>query len=181
MDEDVRMATNRQGFCEAHLQKLYAGQNRLGLASMLQTYMQRLNKDADAAGMKLAGLFEKEGKDCYVCGKVAGTFARYMDTFFTLWAGDKEAAKLIADVRGYCLPHFSAMIKTAETRLSKGKLAAFIEIVLPAQREYMRQIEEDLTWFVMKFDYRNADAPWKNAKDALPRAMAMLHGQTKEG
>jgi hypothetical protein len=38
----------------------------------------------------------------------------------------------------------------------------------------MKEMEDDLEWFVLKFDYRNIDAPWKNAKDALPRAIALL-------
>ena len=35
----------------------------------------------------------------------------------------------------------------------------------------LKEMQKDLEWFTDKFDYRNADAPWKNSKDALPRTI----------
>ncbi|MFQ9696523.1 MAG: DUF6062 family protein [Zhenhengia sp.] len=37
-------------------------------------------------------------------------------------------------------------------------------------------MEEDLSWFIDKYDYRNSAAPWKNAKDAIPRGIQKLSG-----
>lgn len=201
MEDDVRMETNRLGFCAAHIEKMYASQNRLGLALMLHTYMQRLNRETDAAiqhrlpvprfkkaaegpSAKLRDKLTAAEASCYVCGMVERTFERYMDTFFTLWSNDREAVALIEGIRGYCLPHFTQMLQAAEERLSKAKLTALLDTVIPAQQLFMKQLEEDLEWFTLKFDYRNVNAPWKNAKDALPRAMALLHGgshRMKEG
>ena len=31
-------------------------------------------------------------------------------------------------------------------------------------------------WFTKKFDYRNAQEPWKNSRDALPRGMRKMTG-----
>jgi hypothetical protein len=45
----------------------------------------------------------------------------------------------------------------------------------------MKEMEDGLEWFTNKFDYRNADAPWKNSKDALPRAMGMLKAMKNNG
>ena len=42
--------------------------------------------------------------------------------------------------------------------------------------ENMNRVQEDLNWFVDKFDYRNHDADWKNSKDAVQRAMQKLTG-----
>ena len=41
----------------------------------------------------------------------------------------------------------------------------------------MADLEDDLDWFIQKFDHRNMNEPWKNSKDALPRAMHALGGQ----
>ena len=38
------------------------------------------------------------------------------------------------------------------------------------------RVKEDVDWFTAKFDYRNANAPWKNSQDAVPRAMQKLEG-----
>lgn len=202
MEDDVRMETNRKGFCAAHLDKMYAEQNRLGLALMLHTFMQQLNKDANAAAnsglpsfrfgkksaptpaARLSERLSQAGESCYLCERIENTFDRYMDTFFTLWTGDSEAKALIEAVPGYCLPHFSRMLQTAEAKLNKAKREGFLSVVMPVQQRFMKEMESDLEWFTLKFDYRNTNEPWKNAKDALPRAMALLHGgepEDKEG
>jgi len=190
MEEDVRTQTNRMGFCEAHLGLMYNGQNRLGLALMLHTYMRRLNKEFSAiTGSKQpASFFGKDtngplakvhsqlvetGGSCYVCDKVESTFDRYIDTFLHLWGKGGEDAGLITSQKSYCLPHFTKLVAAAD-KLGRHKREKFINEILLPQLKYMQELEEDLEWFTLKFDYRYANEPWKNAKDALPRALGML-------
>ena len=197
MEEDVRTETNRLGFCEFHLKAMYAGQNRLGLALMIHTYIRQLNKDMseiiknklpspffgkDLNGplAKIHAHLDKTGQSCYVCNKVESTFARYIDTFLYLWGKDGEDAKLIKSQKSYCLPHFTNLVSAAD-KLGRTKRDKFVdEIVLP-QLNYMQELEEDLEWFTLKFDYRYADEPWKNAKDALPRALGILGKKEYKG
>ena len=40
MEPDVRIETNRQGFCKVHFEQMRACKNRLSLALMLQTHLQ---------------------------------------------------------------------------------------------------------------------------------------------
>ena len=40
----------------------------------------------------------------------------------------------------------------------------------------MERLAEDVAWMVEKFDYKNADADWKNSKDAIQRGMQKLKG-----
>jgi len=190
MEEDVRTETNRLGFCESHLGAMYAGKNRLGFALMLHTYMRQLNKDMaaiiknkqpapffgkDTSGplAKIHAHLTKAGETCYVCNKVEDTFGRYMDTFLYLWGKGGEDAKLITSQKCYCLPHFTALIAAAD-KLGRSKREKFIEEIVHPQLKYMEELEGDLEWFTLKFDYRYADEPWKNAKDAVPRAMGTL-------
>ena len=190
MEEDVRTETNRLGFCSAHLKAMYAGQNRLGFALMLHTYMRQLNMDIsaivknkqpsplfgkDTSGplTKIHAHLAKAGESCYVCDKVDSTFARYVDTFLHLWYKGGEDAELIKSQKSYCLPHFTELVAAAD-KLGRSKREKFIEEILAPQLEYMRELEQDLEWFTIKFDYRYANEPWKNSKDALPRALAIL-------
>ena len=192
MEDDVRMQTNKIGFCKHHMDAMYKHQNRLGLALMLHTHMQQINKDvANIINKRLPAPFF--GKDpggvvtrlknhlltthdgCYVCRKVENTFAKYMDTFFHLWSRGGEEALLIAGQKGYCLPHFIQMLTKSEG-LGRSKREAFLDQILPIWQQFTSEMEEDLSWFIQKFDHRNSDAPWKNSKDALPRAMALLGG-----
>lgn len=198
MEDDIRMETNRRGFCAAHLSQMYEQQNRLGLGLMLHTFMQQLNKDAaatqtqksaaaggfrfgkpkpvDTPDVRLRARLAQTQSDCYLCARVEETFARYMDTFFSLWQHDKDAVALTEAVPGYCLPHFTAMLAAAEDKLSNAKRERFCVAAIEKQLRFMKQMEEDLEWFTLKFDYRHANEPWGNAKDAVPRAMALIHG-----
>lgn len=193
MEDDVRMETNRVGFCKRHLDAMYAEQNRLGLGLMLHTYFQQQNKDINAIvkGKLPAPIFgkdksatitrlkkhlQKTHESCYVCRKVENTFARYVDTFFYLWGRGGDDARLISAQKGYCVPHFIALLEAAE-KLGRGKREKFLDEILPTQLERLAEMEADLDWFTQKFDFRNADAPWKNSKDALPRAIELLGGR----
>jgi len=191
MEDDVRTDTNRTGFCKAHLGAMYKEQNRLGLALMLTTHMQQLNKDIgaiinsklpspflgkDTSGPlgKLHSHLDKAVESCYVCNKVEHNFTLYMSTFLHLWGKGGEDAKLIKAQQGYCLPHFTRLVKTAAEKLSRSKREKFVEEIVKPQLVYIKQLEEDLDWFTQKFDHRYTNEPWKNSKDALPRTLAMF-------
>jgi len=193
MEDDIRMETNKVGFCKRHLESMYKEQNRLGLGLMLHTYMQQLNKDVSGilSGRVPAPIFgkdksgtvprikshlEKAHSTCYVCRKVESTFERYVDTFFHIWGKGGDDAKLISSQKGYCVPHFIKLLTAAEN-LGRGKREKFLDEIMPAWQRLLQEMEEDLEWFTLKFDHRNADEPWKNSKDALPRALALLGGR----
>ena len=40
----------------------------------------------------------------------------------------------------------------------------------------LNKLEGDLEGFTLKFDYRNADKPWGDSKDALERAVNKMQG-----
>ena len=192
MDEDIRDKTNDAGFCGKHLQKLYAAQNRLGMALLLHTHFKKIQEDLKTPknldiptgffkkGESAAGQFSKRitalQSRCYLCEKIDETFARYMDTFFYLWPKEKEIITLVEALPGFCLPHYGMMLEAAEKTLNKKHLEGFLNIVLPLQQRALEKIECDLDWFIQKFDYRNAEAPWKDSKDAVNKTMAALKG-----
>ncbi|MCL2362084.1 MAG: DUF6062 family protein [Defluviitaleaceae bacterium] len=195
MEEDVRMETNRIGFCDNHLPAMYAEQNRLGLALMLTTHIQQLNKDLstiiknklpspffgkDTTGplAKIQSHLDKTVQACYVCNRVEHNFALYIGTFLHIWVKGGEDAKLIKKQKGYCLPHFTRLIKIANEEFSRSKRDKFIEEIVEPQLAMLKELEEDLDWFTQKFDHRNAKEPWKNSKDALPRALGLFGTRT---
>ena len=56
---------------------------------------------------------------------------------------------------------------------SLPELTAWIERVM---KENMVRVEQDLSLLIKKYDYRNADLDWGNAKDSIPRSMQKLSG-----
>lgn len=197
MEDDVREATSRLGFCEKHLEQLYKNQNRLGLALIIKTHMEKVLKEVgkhNGSQVRLAppSLFRKKGEDsglvsylneltgkCYVCDKIEGTFERYIATIFHLYHVEEDFRKKFKSCKGFCTNHYKVLYAAASGYLSKGELEDFIKELDRLYAENMKRVIDDLEWFINKFDYRYANEPWKNAKDALPRAMQKTNSITQ--
>ncbi len=196
MEDDIRMETNKIGFCQEHYKSMYEEQNRLGLALMVHTHIQKINVDLATISKKLSatknqkkGLFSKSSDTkteeickyinkiddtCYICDKINITFERYMDTFFYLWKNNTEFESVVKNAKGFCIHHFSVLLSTGEQKLSNHEFEKLIDLVVPLQLESLKRIEDEMDWFIKKFDYRFNEEPWKNSKDALPRSLQKL-------
>ena len=190
MEDDVRMATDKVGFCNRHLALMYKEQNRLGLGLMLHSHIKKIVNDMDKIiKSPISGSFFKKeqsnslgkmgaylkgiNESCYICEKIEGTFNRYIDTFLYLYNKDTPETKT---QKTYCLPHFIRLLELA-SQMSKSKRDKFTDDILKPILKTISELEGDLDWFVSKFDHRNANEPWKNSKDALPRALSLLCGK----
>ena len=187
MDDDVRGETSRLGFCEKHLELLYKNQNRLGLALILKSHMDLLIKEAEKgsglnAKLSIPSLFRKKGEQsvaasdkhrhtCYICHKIEGTFERYIATIFHLYHTEREFRSKFSACKGFCVNHYTLLRDQAPKYLGGEELNSFIKELDTLYLENMKRVRDDLEWFVNKFDYRYAEEPWKNARDAMPRAM----------
>lgn len=81
---------------------------------------------------------------------------------------------MVENSSGFCLRHFNILLQTGSKSLSAKEYNHFLSIIVPVQHTILKTLEADLDWFVKKFDYRFSDQPWKNAKDALPRALLKI-------
>lgn len=190
MEDDNRAMTDETGFCEKHIQDLYQEKNRLGLALILSTHMLKVRKDLKklSSGNAPAGksLFKKQTTDvgvyieklshnCFICNQVDDTFNRYVDTIFHLYKKDNEFPDKIKHCKGFCTYHYGLLYDRAVNTLSKDTLEHFLTDIQDVYFSNMERMQEDIEWFINKFDYRYQNEPWKNAKDALPRAVTKTH------
>lgn len=194
MEPDVRGATDSQGFCRQHLKKMYDYGNSLGNALVMQTYMIGMRKELDqqVTGFELPpkkGLFAKkpEGElpllqwvrqknsTCFLCSKITYNMRRYYATFFHLLK-DEEFRKKVEQSKGLCMHHFEKLLENAQEYLQNNQREWFYTTMADLMQKNLSRVQEDLDWFVDKFDYRNASAPWKNSKDAVSRTMQKLKG-----
>ncbi|MCR5521485.1 MAG: DUF6062 family protein, partial [Lachnospiraceae bacterium] len=188
MDDDVRMQTNKTGFCAEHVRMLYANGNRLGLGLMLHTHMQQVIKDVTSLQEKpvtgkslfskgrnpLIGYFEDLEKSCFICDRINRMFSRYVDTIFYLYRKDKAFRDKFAAGKGFCNSHYALLRGRSESALSGKDREEFVRVLDKLYLENMKRVCDDVEWFTDKFDYRNVDAPWKNSKDALVRGILKL-------
>ncbi len=189
MEDDIRETTSQLGFCEKHLKLLFQNQNRLGLALILKSHMDKLIGDVEKhahSGVKYSSptLFKKKiempkivsylngvQSTCFVCNKIDGTFQRYVATIFYLYHTEEAFRSKFSGIKGFCTSHYNKLFSEAPNHLSGEELNQFITQLNRLYLDNMKRVRDDLEWFINKFDYRYADEPWKNAKDALPRAM----------
>ena len=81
-----------------------------------------------------------------------------------------------ARAKGFCLKHYGELHRLAPKSLSAKYLDEFVSVMSRLTVENFKRVRDELEWFTDKFDYRNADADWKNSKDALIRAIQKTNG-----
>lgn len=198
MEDDIRMETDKIGFCPKHSHQMYQKQNRLGVALMLHTHLKKINSDissfrpenskkgflwqskAEKAGKtKMTAYIDNITNSCYICNRIDTTFERYIDTFFYMWKKKPEIKELFQNSGGLCIHHFSMLLSNAE-RLDMTDYTKFCSMAFDIEKKALKELEEDVEWFINKFDYKYADMPWKNSKDALVRALFKLSSIKEE-
>ena len=206
MEPDVRVKVNDRGFCRKHHAMLFTMSNRLGHALMLESHTieirEKLAKINDklersAAQLKDAGIgdklsgrtksasdeilkqaqeLDKMGSSCLMCDTIAENIRRYLHTFFHLYQNDTEFRNRFEHSKGLCIPHMALLLETATEELGAKDLGRFTETVARLEKENMDRIQEDISWFIKKFDYRYENESWKNSKDAVERTVNKVRG-----
>ncbi len=187
MEDDNRAMTDRLGFCGKHMMDLYHEKNRLGLALMLNTHMDKVIQDLKNCAAQKTGsdkLFKKNHtaspvgmyvqeleQHCFICERVEDTFCRYVDTIFHLWKKEASFRDAFQNSNGFCVFHYSCLYDEAKAHLSGASYDEFISILNDVFFTHMERVNKDISWFINKFDYRYQNEPWNNAKDALPRGI----------
>lgn len=195
MEPEVRLATDREGFCGTHFKKMYDFGNSLGSALIMQTYFvslfEEMSREMDNFQMPgKRSLFSKKNTSeesslvtwarqkqgsCFICNKIAYNMERYYSTFFML-TKDAEFRAKVENSKGFCMRHFLGLMELAKDNVPNDQIQWFYPTVFRLMRENMARVKGDLDWFIEKFDYRNASADWKNSRDAVSRTMQKLQG-----
>lgn len=196
MEDDNRAMTDERGFCTRHIHALYLEKNRLGLALMLNTHMNKVIRDLKecaAKGSTPARRFKKAPDTpavvsyinelthkCFICERIDHTFDRYVDTIFHLWKKDPDFVDTFRQSKGFCVAHYGYLYEAAAKYLSGNAYDTFMEALNTSFFENLERVNADVSWFIDKFDYRYQNEPWKNSKDALPRAVIKVNSLIEE-
>lgn len=186
MEPDIRIQTNKLGFCRKHFDMMLAMHNRLGLALMLESHLDEVkDKIMDKKGISslFTGKGPKESElvrladSCYVCGRIDFHIDKMFECAVYLWERERDFRALCEKQPFFCIPHQAKLMETARIKLGKKTFPDFAAAIAEVQNRYLSELCEDVAWFTKKFDYRYQDEPWKNAKDAPERAVAFLSGR----
>lgn len=184
MEPDVRMETNKLGFCYTHFNQLMKQNNRLSLGLMLNSHLEELRENIfDKKGLfqspeskakKIATLDDT----CFVCSKVQWGIDHMLETVFTMYVKDGKFKNLFKSQEYFCVPHYHYLVAKSENKMPKADRTEFIKTMNSIMQEYAKTLNSDVNDFCNSFDYRNAgklhSAEMEHVRTSIERAVAFL-------
>lgn len=187
MEPDVRIETNRRGFCEKHYAQMLAMNGRLSLALTLESrlgeirnYIEKeavrgFGKKLDVA--RAAELICATANGCFVCERIAGYEEHYYKNVLHMWKNIPEFRTLFEAQPYFCLEHTAGMLTRAPEVLGKRNYEEFDRMLIEIVDRYLVTLNEDVSAFCKSFDYRSAGTTLHDAQRIAPeRAIEFLSG-----
>lgn len=183
MEPDVRIETNKTGFCSEHYAKMMAHRGRLQLALMLETHVKEIgteifDKKLFNSADKKADKAKKMIDSCFICDKVNWGMERMIETIYRCYEKENDFRKMFNEQPQFCLKHFEVLTLGADKKTMPRYASEFKENLTRITSEYVRSLGEDITKYCSMYDYRNAGSKdWGNSADSVERAVSFLTGK----
>ncbi len=170
MEPDVRIETNRLGFCRAHYDKMTAMKNRLSLALMLESRLPAVRERVVPSEIKTGKLskFKKNDTDdsglrvqaaassCYVCSRAATFEKQYISNLIYMYKKDEAFREKLRLQEYFCLSHFGKLLQAGKEELNEALYAQLSGDLHKLQDAYFDRITDAVTAFCRSFDHQNA-------------------------
>lgn len=183
MEPDVRIETNRLGFCSEHFNQILARGSRLSVALILESLLQAAGEEVIPQGKvppkKTAAARKQRLESCFICDNLEKNTAHLLDSMLKLWQSDAEFRTLYRKQEYLCLPHYHQVLEAAQ-KMPKKNYQPFEQDTTALFQGNFTRLQEDVTHFCRMFDYRNAGGDWGNSKDAIERAIRCLTAREPE-
>lgn len=181
MAPDVRVQTNRVGFCHRHFSMMVNNGPRLSNALLLQTHIDELRKkvfpkkSTDLPDKKMLAAIRENDGTCYVCDRIDRDILHLLATVYVQFGADTEFRKQYKAQDFICLDHYALITANFNKKAMDRQAAAeFAEATNTLSKGYMDTLYDDVTHFTTMFDYRNVGGDYKNSKDAIERSVRFL-------
>jgi hypothetical protein len=185
MEPNIRIETNKKGFCHRHFSQMFEVGQKLPNALILESHLQEIIDNYMPKKLKgkpdkkqLDGI-KKELDSCYVCDRIESDMHHFMSTVFVEWAKGEEFRALYNEQPYICLKHYSFIMDSAMSKggISSKLLPEFYAETAGLCKNYLLSLKADITHFCSMFDYRSKGQEWGTSKDAIERSIAYLTGQ----
>ncbi len=184
MEPDVRIETNKVGFCEYHYGKMMGRRGRLQLALMLETHIAEINKN-----LFEKKLFNSDGKkaenaknvssSCFICSKIEWGLSRMIETVYRCYENEKDFRDMFDSQTVFCLPHYERLLSGASKKNMRRYYGDFSAALNRITGEYSAELYKDISKYCTMYDYQSrGNADWGNSRDSVERAVAFLNGRT---
>ena len=182
MEPDIRIETNKKGFCLEHYRQILGQRNRLSVALMLESHLDEMEKQIFAGPPLVGKNAKKQAKDatrtactCFVCDQMGDAMEKMLATVCRTYETQKEFRQLFEDQPCLCLPHFSDLVAASAGAMSKKAQPDFAKAASKLAHRYLTELRGDVHHFCEMYDHRNAGSnDWGNSKDSIERAIWYL-------
>lgn len=189
MQPEERIAGNEKGYCNRHTEMMFSFGNKLSHALILETRLKYLEEIIEKTGSELKrpkkavfgkakygeeinSVFSKTESavsGCVICDRLEEIMKAFIENLFFMYKNDSGFRSKFFASKGFCMQHFVLLAKKAGYYLNPDEAYEFLTKLCALEKENVSRVQEDVSWFTKKFDYRFKDESWKNSRDALPR------------
>lgn len=174
MEPDIRMETNKYGFCASHLERMMHQKNRLSLALMLETHLDELMAQHMPPAAKKKGE-ESPAHTCFVCREIDRVSEKFLQNAARTAAADPVFLELVCDQEYYCFAHYDLFCRIIADTLPKKQAKPLIEALTQRTKAYLQTLRDDVHSFTLMFDYRSkGQNENERTKQAVANAVSYL-------
>ena len=117
MEPDVRVETNRLGFCHQHFEQILARGSRLSVALILESLLHTVEEEVFPQGKaqpkKIAAAAMAREDHCFICENIEKNMVHLTGSTLQLWQREEEFRRLYAAQPYLCLPHYAMVLQAA--------------------------------------------------------------------
>ena len=174
MEPDVRIETNRYGFCQEHFSVMLKQKNRLSLALMIETHLDELIDRCIPFSQKKGEI--SPAKTCFVCREIESAMKKLLENAARTAANDAAFASLLSNQPYYCFSHYEMFCDVLRGSLPKKNAGRLIAQLTECERQYFQSLRKDVHDFTTTFDYRSTQdlRNESRVKTAVERAVQAL-------
>ncbi len=192
MEPDIRIMTNKKGFCKMHYDKLLHLNKALPLALVIQSHIsENVSSIFDTEPQRKKSLFSskqgvKEGavqivqrlhnhnNSCYICSRIDDAIKDYADTAVHMFKTEKEFKEKFKNTPSFCLKHTEILINAGIKRLGEKDFSEFFEALKNICQNNINSLYESVTEFANSFDYRAENKLSDKARSSISDSINLL-------
>lgn len=183
MEPDVRIETNKVGFCEHHYTQMLSRRGRLQLALMLQTHIDEINntvftKNPLVSASKKADKASKISESCFICDKIEYGISRMIETIYLCYENERDFRTLFDKQECFCLPHFERLISGIDKKKMRHYGGDMAKSLTEITKNYSKSLYDNISQYCKIYDYRsNKEEQSKECLESVEKTVAFLNGR----
>jgi hypothetical protein len=172
MEPDVRIQTNKLGFCAKHFDNMATMGKRLPLGLVLESHLIELRQNLE----KSAG---NPAATCFVCDRKDNYMSAYYRNLLYIWQTDANFRDKFEKAK-ICFPHIGALLDTSSLHLKRKQLDVFRQAVSAKANVKLDELSTKVSAFCRSFDHRFTGQDLGDAKTAIEQTITWLTGKNVE-